>query len=163
MASLFDASLRHATHYADVLRDADKSYQEGGESTLQALNAFDLEWENIRSGQSKAQDYASSDGRAAELCNRYPMLGANLLNLRFNPQEHIRWIEIALESARRLGDRESEAIHLSNLGLAYEDIGDLQRGLERQQQSLTIAREVGDRYTEETTLGNLGAVYQALN
>src|SRR5262245_61458959 len=122
MPSLVDASLRHAAHYVDMLRDADRSYQEGGESTLQALNTFDLAWENIRSGQSKARDYASSDGRAAELCNLYPMLGANLLNLRFNPQEHIRWIEIALESARRLRDRKSEAIHLSNLGLACEDV-----------------------------------------
>ena len=90
------------------------------------------------------------------------MRGANLLAFRVPPREQIRWGEAALGIARSLKDRSTEAILLSNLGMAYEDTGEHQRALDYQVMALQIAREIGARDIEETTLGNLGAAYWSL-
>jgi NADH dehydrogenase len=45
---------------------------------------------------------------------------------------------------------------LGNLGLAYSDIGELQKAVEYHEQSLTYSRKLGDRGSESGDLGNLG-------
>ncbi len=68
---------------------------------------------------------------------------------------------IALDSARRAGNRQGEAWVLNNLGDALgvtghpEGIGDLER-------SLGIRREIGDRMGEIQTANNLADAYQRL-
>jgi DNA-binding SARP family transcriptional activator len=68
---------------------------------------------------------------------------------------------IALDSARRAGNRRAEAWVLNNLGDALgvsghpEGIGDLER-------SLGIRREIGDRMGEIQTANNLADAYQRL-
>ena len=49
-----------------------------------------------------------------------------------------------------------------SLGSAYSAIGQYQRAIDFQQQSLAIRREIGDRRGEAISLGNLGNVYQLL-
>jgi tetratricopeptide (TPR) repeat protein len=157
MADHRDAHIRHAHYYKTILSQADDLYCRGGESADESRKLLDDELKNIRCGQGCSQKQMESDKSMAELCRDYAMHGANLLNLHFHPNEQIEWGEAALESARRLQDQASEAAILSNLGMALEDLGNLSRSLEYQQQALGIAQAVGDRFTEETTLGNLGS------
>src|SRR6266508_3600761 len=77
-----EARLKHAVHYKDVLKAADNLYQEGGEKVLTGLRLFDLEWENIRTGQAWVVAAAENNRTITELCIGYPHAGINLLDLR---------------------------------------------------------------------------------
>src|SRR6266850_3761926 len=161
MAEQHEAESRHAEYYLAVLTQADDLYGQGGDLSAQGLALLDQALGNIRNGQAWAE--RESQAGTAGLCRFYPMRGANLLAFRFHPLEQIRWGEAALATARQLKDRPTEAILLSNLGMAYEDTGEHQRALDYQLRALEIAREVKARDIEETTLGNLGAAYWSLN
>ena len=163
MPSLREAQLRHSACYLDLLAKADEEFQRGGSSAEAGLRLFEESWENIEIGQTSAREQSGECGRAAELCCQYSLMGANLLNLRFNPRQHLQWIEASLSVAREIEHPDAEAILLSNMGLVYEDLGELKRNLECQQRSLSLCRESGQRDIEETTLGNLGLAYYALS
>ena len=51
---------------------------------------------------------------------------------------------------------------LSNLGMAYHNLGEYGRAIELFQQSLDIAREIDNRQGEANALGNLGTTYHNL-
>jgi tetratricopeptide (TPR) repeat protein len=157
-----EAEERHAVHYEGVLRNANKSYMQGGESVLRGLGLLDQEWANVRAGHAWACSQSAANNRALGLCNRYPDAAFHLLDLRQHPKERIKWLEVALEASRTLKDRASEGYHLGNLGAAYHSLGDYRRSIEYHEQHLAIAREVGDRLGEGAALGNLGIAYYSL-
>lgn len=125
MPSLRQAQLRHARYYADVLRIANKLYQQGGESIKKGLDLFDIEWSNIQAGQNWSQENSNKDKAAAELCNIYPNACDYLMELRVNPKQQIFWRETALGAARLLSDRDAEGQHLGELGVAYFLLGEV--------------------------------------
>lgn len=159
MPNLRAAGLRHATHYIDVLRDANRCYLQGHGSVKRGLALFESEWDNIRAGQSWAASNAGKGEAIAQLCSDYPEAGAYVLDLRQHPHERIRWREAALAASRRLNRRKAEGWHLGNLGLAFWALGDFQRAIEYYQQALAIAQETSDCRNEAITLGNLGMAY----
>jgi tetratricopeptide (TPR) repeat protein len=154
---------RYVTHYNDVLVVANKLYEEGGAALIRGLALFDVEWNNIQAGHDwiAAQDI-EADKDLARLGMAYPDAGYELLHLRQHPRERIRWLEIALASARRLNDRTYEGYALGNLGLAYKDLGENDRAIKFYEQALLINRELGDRKGECKSLNNLGVVYYLL-
>jgi tetratricopeptide (TPR) repeat protein len=156
------ARKRNAEHYLGVLQVAKSLYKKGGESILQGLRLFDTEWGNSQEGQAWAAAYFSEDAEAARICAEYPAAGAFLLDLRQHPRDRIRWRELALAAARQRKDRNTEAIHLGNLGLALAALGERRRAIELYEQWLTITRELGNRRGEGQALGNLGNAYAAL-
>jgi tetratricopeptide (TPR) repeat protein len=157
-----EARLKHATHYKDVLSAADDLYLEGGENVMRGLRLFDLEWENIRVGQTWAASAVANNPALAELCTAYPDAGVYVLDLRQHPRQRIQWLEAALFAARETGDRRGEMYALNNLGLAYADLGETRKAIECYEQSLVIARETGDRRGEGHALNNLGLAYADL-
>jgi tetratricopeptide (TPR) repeat protein len=158
----YAAQKRHAGHYVEVIRAADVLYRNGGKSVTRGLGLFDTEWTNIQAGQSWATEHAE-DRDAAKLCARYPEAGAYCLLLRQHLRDRIRWLEPALAAARRLKQSRSEGTALSNLGLAYDNMGEYRRAIEYFEQAIQIAREIGDRWGEGAVLGNLGNAYDSLN
>jgi len=156
------AGLRHAQHFASVLRKARDLYLQGGESVKCGLALFDLEWGNIQAGQVWAAARADQDNEAARLCGDYPDAGVYCLDLRQHPRDRIRWLEAALAAARRLKDRAAEGKHLGNLGNRYWELGETRRAIEYHEQALAIGREIGDRRGEGNALGNLGVAYYSL-
>ncbi len=60
---------------------------------------------------------------AAQLRSDYAHAGAHLLELRLHPNEHILWLTVALKSARLIKSRAAEGVHLTNLGIAYANLG----------------------------------------
>jgi len=155
-----DAGRRHAVHYEAVLRAANALYKQGGESVGRGLALFDLERENVEAGQAWATRHVGEDEAAAQLCNAYPDAGTYCLNLRLHAHEWMRWMEAALEAAQRLQDRSAEGAHLGNLGLAYADLGQVERAIEFYQQALGIRREIGDRRGEGIDLHNIGNLHK---
>ncbi|HEY1571749.1 MAG TPA: tetratricopeptide repeat protein [Pseudonocardiaceae bacterium] len=64
--------------------------------------------------------------------------------------------EVALASARAVGDRWAEATTLNNLGIAHVDQGDLDAADGYYQQALPLFRELSDEHGQVTTMANLG-------
>jgi tetratricopeptide (TPR) repeat protein len=154
--------MRHATHYMTVLGECGDLYEKGGDAIKSGLVLFDVERRNIEAGQECARRHSSGVEAAAWLCNKYPNAGVYVLNLRQHPREFVSWLETALAAARQLKDRASEGEHLSHLGIAYRNLGEMRRALEFQEQSLVISRELGDRLSEGRNLGSLGVAYAEL-
>ncbi len=141
MPSSREAAHRHAQHFAEVLEATAELYQAGGESVLSGLKSFDTERANIERGREWAAANYESDDAALRLASAYPEAGIACLELRLPPRQRIHWLEVALATARRLGQREAEGIHLGNLGIAYATLGDSQHAIEFYNQQLQIARE----------------------
>jgi DNA-binding SARP family transcriptional activator/Flp pilus assembly protein TadD len=75
------------------------------------------------------------------------------------------WIvtfQIALASARVLGERGGEGLILFSLGEPYTDLGRMDEAIDHLRDALTIHREIGDRRAEARTLSNLGVNYGML-
>ncbi|MBO0861764.1 MAG: CHAT domain-containing protein [Chloracidobacterium sp.] len=68
----------------------------------------------------------------------------------------------ALELYRRAGDRRGEATTLSNIGLIYWSVGEMQKALEKYNEALPLRRAVVDPKGEAATLNNMGLVYSSL-
>ena len=158
----YAAQKRHAGYYESVLRAANKLYMQGHDSIQHGLGLFELEWRNIQAGQAWAATNATIEDDAARSCSDYPDAGAYLLNLRQHPREQIRWREAALAAARRMKNRGAEGVHLSNLGIAYADLGETRKAIEFYEQALVIDREIGDRRSEGRVLIGLGVAYANL-
>ena len=144
MPSLREAGLRHARYYESVLRNANESYQQGGESTREGLILLDSEWDNIQTGQTWATAFMEVDNNAAQLCSDYPEAGVYILDLRQSFHNRIDWRESALAAARELKRRDAEAVHLGNIGIAYADLGNASKAIEYHNGHLKIAQELAD-------------------
>ena len=55
-----------------------------------------------------------------------------------------------------------QCLCLTDLGRAYDSLGNYHQAIEYHQQSLTIAQQIGNRNGEGTVLGNLGNAYYSL-
>ena len=73
-----------------------------------------------------------------------------------------RLLRAALGDRAEIGDRRGEGTALGNLGIAYTDLGQVEKAIGFYEQRLAIAREIGDRRGEGNALGNLGIAYAAL-
>jgi DNA-binding SARP family transcriptional activator len=122
----------------------------------EALAWYDSEHANLIA----ATRQAAESGRH-EIAWRLPAPLFLIFNSRGNWADCIATHRIALESARRAGNRQGEAWVLNNLGNALgvthdpEGIGHLER-------SLAIRREIGDRAGEAQAANNLADAYQWL-
>lgn len=60
-----------------------------------------------------------------------------------------------------IGDKRAHAASLSNIGGAYERLGEFEKALESYERSIAIYREVGNK-GEGAVLNNLGLMYRTL-
>ena len=160
---------RHSAYYKELLSAADDLYLKGGSDIQAGLALFDREWANIRVGQfwtesqiSRAKDISREIEPVFRLCKDYSDAGVYVLNLRLHPAEKIRWFEASLKAAHILKDRQSEGVHLGNLGSTYYSLGDSRKAIEYYEKALAIDRDIGDKRNEDAWLGNLGLAYADL-
>ena len=64
--------------------------------------------------------------------------------------------------AKEIGDKRGEGKAYSNLGNAYDNLGDLKKAIEYHNLHLQITKEVGDRRGEGNAYGNLGNAFYSL-
>src|SRR5690349_20766006 len=159
MPTHYQAQLRHADHYERLLSRTNELYTEGGDAMFQALEQFDLEWKNISSAQAWLAASAESDPVLSQLCSSYPDAGLYVLHLRLPALVRIRWLQPALEAARRLRLRDAEGWHLTNLAMAYALSGKTEQAACLYKERLAVVRETGDRISEGRVLGSLGNLY----
>ena len=87
---------------------------------------------------------------------------AQFLNARGYESEYQQWLNRAIECSDKLGDRGIRAALLYNLGIQYQQHGDILAALDAYEQSLECTRELGNIAAESAILGNLGLAYQNL-
>lgn len=162
MPSIQQVYYRHAKHYKSVLGTANYLYSQGGEAIEKGFKLFDINRNNIQTGQKWIIDQASKDCEVAKLCKDLPKSGGYILYLRLTTNEMKLWLEAALSASRQLKDTKMEAIHLGNLGNAYRDLGDTQKAINIYLKQLEIVKEFCDRINEAITLNNLGSAYEVL-
>ena len=61
-----------------------------------------------------------------------------------------------------MGDRAGEGEAYCNLGIAFENLGDIQKAIEYHERHLKIMKEVGNRVGEGKGYCNLGSAYVSL-
>jgi tetratricopeptide (TPR) repeat protein len=158
----FKTRLKYASYYKDVLSAANDLYKKGGENVLLGLGLFDLEWENIRTGQGWMAARQRRNPNISMLCLEYSNAGIEVLNLRQNPVERLQWLEVAVSAAREIDDHHSEGAALVNLANTYRNLGDASKAVGYYEQALVIARDTGDRQSEGAALSSLGSAYAEL-
>ena len=78
------------------------------------------------------------------------------------PLESIRYLELAMESARRLGDDENRARTLANIGTQYSRTSRFQDALDSYLPALEIYRTLGKSDDQARVIGNIGVAYSKL-
>jgi hypothetical protein len=116
-----------------------------------ALSWWEVEWPNLVA----ATRQAVRQGLHVHAW-QLPMTLMVFSRLRGHMEEWIAICGVALDSARRLADREAEAHLLADLALAYSDRGQYDISLRHLEIALALLREVGDRDRECTVLITLG-------
>jgi DNA-binding SARP family transcriptional activator len=122
----------------------------------EALAWYDSERVNVLS----ATRQAAASGRY-DIAWRLPAPLFLVFNSRGNWADCIATHRIALDSARRAGNRQGEAWILNNLGNALGVTRDPE-GIGHVESSLAIRREIGDRRGEAQAANNLADAYQRL-
>src|SRR6266511_38401 len=68
----------------------------------------------------------------------------------------------ALPICLELGDRNGEAITLTNIGTVYWSLGETHKALAKFSEALPLSRAVGDRVGEADNINNIGVIYHVL-
>ncbi len=144
------ARTRFARYFLDQAREAERLYKEGGEKAVRAVERFEAIWSNLQAAWEWMQ--AQDSPTALTFLDEFPQVAPQLLDLRLTTRERIPFLQVALGAARRLGRRENESVHLSNLGGAYLRQGELDQAMRCYQEALHIDREMGDRKGEAASL-----------
>jgi tetratricopeptide (TPR) repeat protein len=121
-----------------------------------ALSWYDSERVNLVAATRQAAESALH-----EIAWRLPAPLFTVFQSRNNWVDCISTHRIALDSARRLGNRRGEAWVLNNLGYALGITGDGD-SIGYLEQALAIRREIGDRIGEAQAANNLADAYRAL-
>ena len=155
-------SWRYARAVVQTAQDIQEQYLEGGKMTLLALARFDAERPHIDATHHWAQRQAQTpegDHLLLEAARATVYIGW----LRYDPHnERIPLWKRALAAAQRLGDRHAEGQTLNPLGIAYQELGQMQQAISYFEQRLTIARMTGDLLGEGHALTNIGICYKEL-
>jgi tetratricopeptide (TPR) repeat protein len=121
-----------------------------------ALSWYDSERANVVA----ATRQASASG-LHDIAWRLPAPLTIVFESRQNWADLITTHRIALDSARRVGNRQGEAWLLNSLGVALGYTGNGE-GIDCLEQALDIRREIGDRRGEAQAANNLADTYQRL-
>ena len=93
----------------------------------------------------------------------YNLYGNNeFLAVRGYSREAVDLLAKSVTACRKLEDRQGEGTQLGNLGIAYSNLGQVEKAIGYYGQALAISQEIGDRRSEGVWLGNLGQAYRDL-
>ncbi|WP_441245941.1 AfsR/SARP family transcriptional regulator [Kitasatospora sp. McL0602] len=123
----------------------------------EALAWYDAERGNLVGAVQHAAEAGHHD-----LCWKLPVTLLNFHQLRRSWSEWLVMYELALGSARALGDPAAEGRVLNGLGLAYEDLHQFEKAAPCYERSVQIAHGAGDRAAEGSALNNLANCLRSL-
>jgi tetratricopeptide (TPR) repeat protein len=130
------------------------------ELELRLVGALAFFWahrDHLREGRRHVETALShADGAPPALRAKLLDGGARLAHSLGEYAQMRAYAQECLDVNRSLGDRRKEASNLTRLGIAYANLGELDRGVELTEQGTAIFRELGDGFGLAVGLGNLG-------
>jgi len=151
------ATDRLLSHYLDMAKAAGAHLQaRPGATASEALTGRDgaLAWLDAeRPSLVAAVSMAAATGRY-QAAMRLPLLMAEYFDWRLRFDDKLTTTTVSLESARRLGEGEAQA--LNNLGTALGAVRRFDEAITAHQRAAAIFRKTGDPYNEGRALDNLG-------
>lgn len=136
---------------------------QGGPDSKNALDLFDIERDQIETGQNGPEKTLARMLDADKLCVRYADSVVDLFPLRLIPAEEIQWLDVALGAARRLKDSVNECRTLGNLGVAHSASENYRAAIKFHEAQLRLAREIREHSCEPSALHNLGIAHYRLS
>lgn len=115
-----------------------------------ALAWLDAEYPNLQAAAHL------SEGSHPDVALGLPLALADYLSWRRRFNDWIALNELALQTARTLGDRRNEANVLNNLGNALRESSRFEEAINALHHAVQIFRQLGDQLYEARTLNNLG-------
>ncbi|TVM03111.1 MAG: hypothetical protein CV087_06800 [Candidatus Brocadia sp. WS118] len=165
MPSFYEAQIRHAQYYQNILHQSEEHYYRNGKYYQEGLDLFDREKDNIKFAQAWTASQVEFRNDAAELCSKFASAAVTLLTRQFPADEGIQWLEVGLNAARKLQKKYDVWGHLANLGDIYTIRGDIAKAISCYQGCLQVVEELGERARrgKGVILGKLGTAYYTLN
>lgn len=151
--------MRTAQAAQEILYDIDTRYGEGGDTGLEALAMFDLDREQIEKGHQLILGIIEQDFEAAELGYAYPISGHQILEMRLEGREYLRWWMMAFQIARSIQHLQFQNVALVMLARVYARMGEVINALHCCEISIMLSQELGDTTTERQILSNAAAIY----
>ncbi|MBK8023205.1 MAG: hypothetical protein IPK19_17705 [Chloroflexi bacterium] len=139
------APMRLARHYAELVREAAVLYEQGGNSSLVALNAFDAERAQIEQWWAWLAERAAASSEAAKLLLLMAVEGQPVLWLRLAFSVILQWQTAAREVALRIGAPAESIAALIAMGKAQVLLGELEEATGKLWQAAGEAEVAGDR------------------
>jgi tetratricopeptide (TPR) repeat protein len=150
--------VRHAVHYANVVRKLQASWSEGRAARRRALERFDQVIVQVRAALEWAIDsYERNEGAALGLSQLVSQC-ADLMALRSHPAEWARWSVAAIAASRILGHRQAECRCLRLLARARTQLGDVVQGLEINQEAIKLSETLDASLQLGLNLCDRGAI-----
>jgi tetratricopeptide (TPR) repeat protein len=148
-----DSGLAHARHYAAVVAEANEMITGGRE--LAGLARLDVEITQVRRAITWAQGRDATDEAVRDLVVGLRNYAIGARNMH---GEYGAWLDQALDTCRRIEDKEGEANVLQAQGdvLAFQDRRD--EALGKYEAALALFQAVGDRLGEANVLQAQGDV-----
>jgi len=156
------AQQRRLEHYRRIVGAADGGLNWGGDAQLFSVYLMALDLPNIRAAHEWALSHSSGDRRALEYLSRLPSQGSRSLSERLEQEEFLRWMRMAEEAARKIGDEDAVRKHVANVGVALIRAGRTQDALRFCRKSLETARLHNDASVEATALVNLASIHNLI-
>jgi len=119
-----------------------------------ALAWCEAEQDNLLASARQAAECGMDD-----LACQFGIALFSYLDLRGRYEDLVAISQIALASARVVGDRLRETSALNNLGLAFGELNQLDAATETLTEALALSSEVGGRSAQAAAWGNLGNVH----
>jgi DNA-binding SARP family transcriptional activator len=129
----------------------------GDEYLPLAFSAVDeaLDWCEGERGNLVAATQQAAAGGLDEIAWKLPVAALSFFNRRTYRAEWLTTHQLALASARRVGNRSAEAWVLNNLGMVHGQLGLSDDAVAYFEQAMTIRREAGDQLHEAQVANNL--------
>jgi DNA-binding SARP family transcriptional activator/Tfp pilus assembly protein PilF len=139
---------------------ADPRWAASGRHFADATGALD--WlDTERANLLAAVRQAAADGVPSRLATQLAHALFAFFNVPSTWDDCVEVNQIALEVARRTGDREAQAQAHNDLGVAHQLMGRYDQAVACHQQSLAMLQELGDRGGEANSLTNLGNTFES--
>lgn len=148
-----------AQHYLAVLRSIAVAYRRGHDNFDYALTLFDQEWLQIKHQWAWTVTHMGDDDEIVRLCQKFSMVGAEVLMVRLPPGECEELFEAGLVAARLLHHPQGEMIHLYLLARTKSRSGSRDRAMLYAQQALALAEQVNDRLYVGKILYIIGTLF----
>ena len=158
---MWKAQQRYAAHYLQQLTSVMTDYRKGGQTSVQAIERFDLDWEQIKHAQSWLKQHTQRRDIAV-LCSEYSKIAFELLALRQPINERLDWLETALSAAQHLNDKSAEIEHHIQLGHTYTEAGLLDEAQTYFETAYQQAKTIRAQPEIARALTGLGEIYYTL-